>query len=1364
MADARSLPAAPPPPARSAAGPLAAGALVVADVLWAAPASGILTAAAALLLAATARRARRTLTALATLLVLIQAAAAIHWHVQAARWPRWAETRAQARLLAVEKRAQALVESLQAQAASVAALDDARSAVAGDRAALVRLFGELEARARDRDPAPSLAVDAIPLRPLAWAGRTSDPAVLEGLVNNRADVFVLGGTVTTTLVASAPIHGKDGAWSGVATVALPIETRRNVRNEYLHDYDLLAGPEGGVEFRYVDAHGEREGPRPFPPPATGVFFRDGILRSPDGGVLAAVRAIVPPLDEAQRTLEAHYRRGLSLVAAVLLVAWAIGDRRERGRRAWRWAAAAVACRLLFVYVPPAFPLLSSELVSPDTYASTLLGPFLISPVDLLLTAIALLALAAAAFDGVRRLPAGAPSVIRTLGATLLAIPLLAGTFRLIQDTVVNCSLDLTVLPLVPRSAAHLTIDLALLCVMAAGALGVASALTLGGPMPLARGLRIAMVLVLAAAATTGVRYWPGERDVPLPAVFLLFALTVGAALEARAARERLSAVRPGASAALVLLVVAALAALLYPTLVHDTQQTLRLQIERDYASLVLRQPEWRQYALEGTERAIDSMNVLEDAPPGIYPPGIEELAFAVWSATELSAYGFSSAIEIQDASGTVISRFALNLPSIASRERRLPRGAEWMVSREPVSLASTETLVLHAQRLLTYHGQAHGAIHVYVGEDFWSLPFVQGRDPYSVLYRNTARGGLPDRPVTLLVYDTHRDVAFSSAERPPALDPDLATRALEASRRGTGVWTTLEVDGVTQHAYVFATPDLVYALTYRALSPGRYAADLVEAVSALVLLGVLVLVLAVLVRSVLRRPSLSLPSLFAAVGRRFALRLFVAFTLVAFVPAAVLQVVVSGFVSARLRKESDDQALERASVAKKAVEDYAFFQREEATGSESVTDAALVWLASVVKNDLDLFERGRLVASSKRELYASGLLAPRVSGSVYRAIVLEGQPSTLQTERIGDFSYLVASVPVHVGGPEHGVLSMPLALRQREVEATVDDLDRTIRLASVLFLGLAAGIALTMARRISGPIQELTRATRRIALGDLEARVEATSQDELRRLVDAFNQMARDLHAQRRDLERSNRLAAWADMARQVAHEVKNPLTPIQLSAEHLRRVFADRSEDFAHTLETCTDTILKQVRTLRGIVTEFSAFARPPADERSAQDPRTMLEEAVRPYQAGLPPRVELTLDLDGAAPAVRADRRLLERAIVNLLENALQAVGEAGAIRVSLRTRDEGRRVEIEVRDSGPGVAPEVRDRIFEPFFSTKTSGSGLGLALVKKIVEDHGGGVSLESTPGEPTRALLWLPAAETPTASGRGTPESGEGGAY
>jgi two-component system nitrogen regulation sensor histidine kinase NtrY len=192
--------------------------------------------------------------------------------------------------------------------------------------------------------------------------------------------------------------------------------------------------------------------------------------------------------------------------------------------------------------------------------------------------------------------------------------------------------------------------------------------------------------------------------------------------------------------------------------------------------------------------------------------------------------------------------------------------------------------------------------------------------------------------------------------------------------------------------------------------------------------------------------------------------------------------------------------------------------------------------------------------------------------------------------------------------------------------------------------------------------------------------------------------------------------------------------------------VWQDRSEDFAATLETCTQTILKQVRILRSMVTEFSAFARPPAPDLESQDPAAMLAEVVEPYESSLPPGVDLTVEIEPGVSRVRADRRLLERGIVNLFENALQAVGEKGWIRVGLRS--DGRRVVIEVRDSGPGVDPEIRDRIFEPFFSTKTSGSGLGLALVKKIAEDHGGGVALESGGREGTRAVLWLPAEDEP----------------
>ena len=134
-----------------------------------------------------------------------------------------------------------------------------------------------------------------------------------------------------------------------------------------------------------------------------------------------------------------------------------------------------------------------------------------------------------------------------------------------------------------------------------------------------------------------------------------------------------------------------------------------------------------------------------------------------------------------------------------------------------------------------------------------------------------------------------------------------------------------------------------------------------------------------------------------------------------------------------------------------------------------------------------------------------------------------------------------------------------------------------------------------MAERISDPVNRLTRATRRIARGDLDARVAATSSDELGRLVEDFNSMARDLQRQRAELERTNRLEAWAEMARQVAHEIKNPLTPIQLNAEHLRRVHADRGEPLSPVLQECVATILTQVRLLRQIASEFSSFASSP-------------------------------------------------------------------------------------------------------------------------------------------------------------------------
>jgi nitrogen fixation/metabolism regulation signal transduction histidine kinase len=869
---------------------------------------------------------------------------------------------------------------------------------------------------------------------------------------------------------------------------------------------------------------------------------------------------------------------------------------------------------------------------------------------------------------------------------------------------------------------------------------------LAGPWPrdLAGSLAWMALVVLPPFAL--LRLWPQMvGSPPLLAALTLYALAATTGAGVSSVRRWSERVGAGARASLAIVGTAALAAVLYPALVHFTERHARVQIERRYAKEVQAQPDVRQYVLEDAMRRIDALKLLEETPRGGRRPGLEELAFFAWSNTELALRGVSSAIEIQDASGEQVSRFALNLASLSIPA--LPPTEQWTVDQERVRLASTERAVLHARRLLAYHGAVHGAVHVMVADDFWNLPFLRGRGPYSELFRTRPHR---DRTVAFLSWDQEGRQTFKSTERAAALPAGAAGRLA----RG-GYWTELELDGRPHEAFVFGSGRGIHALALPSLTPGMLAANLVEAVVALALLAVLGVLLVVLLRTVLGRPTLSVPSLVHAARERFGRRLLAAFLAVALGPVVVLQVVVHRFVSDRLSEQFVEQARERAEVARKVAIDYVRFLRSEQGPEKAITDDPLVWIADTIGNDLDVFEQGRLLASSKRELYDAGLLPRRASGAVYREVILEGQPFYTREEKIGEFSYSVASVPLRLDeSAEPWILSLPLVLPQRDVEATVADIERRVRLASLVFFALAALLANSMARRISGPISSLTEAVRRIAQGDLDARVEPTSNDELRRLVEAVNQMAGDLDRQRSDLERSNRLAAWAEMARQVAHEVKNPLTPIQLSAEHLRRVWRDRNVDFGVTLETCTQAILTQVRTLREIVTEFSAFARPPAALLEPQDPAEVLEGVVRPYQAGMPEGVDLVLDCPPGVGPVRGDRRLLERAIVNLVENALQAVGERGRIEVRLRSTDEGRRVEVQVADSGPGLDPEIRERIFEPFFSTKTAGSGLGLALVKKIAEDHGGGVRLESEPGTGTCAILWLPAAgpaETATPS-------------
>jgi two-component system nitrogen regulation sensor histidine kinase NtrY len=212
---------------------------------------------------------------------------------------------------------------------------------------------------------------------------------------------------------------------------------------------------------------------------------------------------------------------------------------------------------------------------------------------------------------------------------------------------------------------------------------------------------------------------------------------------------------------------------------------------------------------------------------------------------------------------------------------------------------------------------------------------------------------------------------------------------------------------------------------------------------------------------------------------------------------------------------------------------------------------------------------------------------------------------------------------------------------------------------------------------------------------------------------------------------RANQLAAWAEMARSIAHEIKNPLTPIQLSAEHLARLLSDRAEGATPDEQACLETIVKQVRALYDIAGEFSAYAKLPVLTPEPTDPVEFMRGVIDPYRASKPPGVAIEEHYE-PAPAIAADAKVLSRAVINLIENALQAMTEGGTLTVGVAAVDPNGTVELSVADTGHGLSREVRRRLFEPYFSTKSSGSGLGLAIARKAVEAHGGEIEVVSAP--------------------------------
>jgi two-component system nitrogen regulation sensor histidine kinase NtrY len=228
------------------------------------------------------------------------------------------------------------------------------------------------------------------------------------------------------------------------------------------------------------------------------------------------------------------------------------------------------------------------------------------------------------------------------------------------------------------------------------------------------------------------------------------------------------------------------------------------------------------------------------------------------------------------------------------------------------------------------------------------------------------------------------------------------------------------------------------------------------------------------------------------------------------------------------------------------------------------------------------------------------------------------------------------------------------------------------------------------------------------------------------------------------ELIRVQKLAAWREVAQGIAHEIKNPLTPIQLSAQRLRRKFHDQAADFDEVFEECTSTIITQVEGLKGLLDEFSRFARMPESNPTPTDVRQLLEEVLHLYRSAHR-EITIALSCDPAITKINVDGEQMKRALINLIENAIEALDGKGLVEIVTSFEARHQRVRLEVRDTGVGIPRQHRDKLFLPYFTTKKGGSGLGLALVHRIVADHNGTISVRDNVPRGTIFTIELPAA-------------------
>lgn len=404
-------------------------------------------------------------------------------------------------------------------------------------------------------------------------------------------------------------------------------------------------------------------------------------------------------------------------------------------------------------------------------------------------------------------------------------------------------------------------------------------------------------------------------------------------------------------------------------------------------------------------------------------------------------------------------------------------------------------------------------------------------------------------------------------------------------------------------------------------------------------------------------------------------------------------------------------------------------------------ETKLAKLSRVFKTDLFIFDSdGFLIASSRPKLFAYGLIGEHMNPRAMDALIGENQSYFSHQDQIGKLSYRSAYLPITNHALQQiGFINLQLFGQQEAYEQQIERFFKAAINVFVLLLALSVLIALVVSNWLIGPLQVVARSVRNLELGKTNQKIAYQNDDEIGALVKAYNEKLAELELAAGQIARSERESAWRDLAQQIAHEIKNPLTPMKLNIQHLLRKMEAQDADVQLLAQKSLPSLIEQIDALARMANEFARFAKLPEPNFEKIELGAFITQTIALFDED---QTMIYFQEHGSALWINADKDMLSQVFHNLLLNARQATDLNPEPKIEVRLQIKKGNIEIAIQDNGVGISAEQQAQIFTPYFTTKSSGSGIGLSVVRQIIEKHNGNIRFESQEGVGTTFFVRL----------------------